>query len=148
MRVIGGVSLLNSGMNIQVAVLCDAATDDNGKLNLLGAFDTIYAPQMPAIHPQCAVALRATFQPGDEGTRKLSLNFINADGRSILQAIELPVPVTLPDDAHFLTRNFIVNIQQLKFDEPGLYSVDVRLDDETAASVPLLVRQMAANPPP
>ena len=30
-------------MNIQVAVLCDAATDDNGKLNLLGAFDTIYA---------------------------------------------------------------------------------------------------------
>ena len=25
-------------MNVQVAVLCDAATDDNGKLNLLGAF--------------------------------------------------------------------------------------------------------------
>ena len=100
---------------------------------------------MPAIHPQCAVALRATFQPGDEGTRKLSLNFINADGRSILQGIELPVPVTLPDDAHFLTRNFIVNIQQLKFDEPGLYSVDVRLDDESVASVPLLVRQVAAR---
>jgi hypothetical protein len=36
-------------MNIQVAVLCDAATDDNGKLNLLGAFDTIYAPQLPAM---------------------------------------------------------------------------------------------------
>ena len=129
-------------MNIQVAVLCDAATDDNGKLNLLGAFDTIYAPQMPAIHPQCAVALRATFQPGDEGERKLSLNFINADGRAILQPIDLPASVTLPDDAHFLTRNFIVNIQQLKFDEPGLYSVDVRLDDETVAGVPLLVRQM------
>jgi hypothetical protein len=91
--------------------------------------------------------LRATFQPGDEGTRKLSLNFINADGHSILQGIELPVPVTLPDDAHFLTRNFIVNIQQLKFDEPGLYSVDVRLDNESVASVPLLVRQMAGNPP-
>lgn len=135
-------------MNIQVAVLCDAATDDNGKLNLLGAFDTIYAQQMPAIHLQCAVALRVTFQAGDEGTRKLSLNFINADGRAILQDIELPVKVTLPDDAHFLTRNFIVNIRELKFDEPGLYSVDVRLDDETVASVPLLVRQMTGNPPP
>lgn len=52
----------------------------------------------------------------------------------------LPEPVTLPDDAHFLTRNFIVNIQQLKFNEPGLYSVDVRLDDETQASIPLLVK--------
>ena len=134
-------------MNIQVAVLCDAATDDNGKLNLLGAFDTIYAPQMPAFHPQCAVALRVTFQPGDEGTRKLALNFINADGHSILQVPEMPVPVSLPDDVHFLTRNFIVNIQQLKFDEPGLYSVDVRLDNETVASVPLLVRQMAGSPP-
>jgi hypothetical protein len=128
-------------MNIQVAVLCDAATDDNGKLNLLGAFDTIYAPQMPAVHPQCAVALRVTFQPGDEGTRKLTLNFINADGHPIMQGIPpLPVPVTLPDEAHFLTRNFIVNIQQLRFEEPGLYSVDVRLDDESHASIPLLVK--------
>jgi len=135
-------------MNIQVAVLCDAATDESGKLNLLGAFDTIYAPQMPAFHPQCAVALRVTFQSGDEGTRKLGLNLINADGRSILQVPEIPVPVTLPDDVHFLTRNFIVNIRELKFDEPGLYSVDVRLDNETVASVPLLVRQMASSTSP
>ena len=127
-------------MNIQVAVLCDAATDDNGKLNLLGAFDTIYAPQMPAVHPQCSVALRVTFMSGDEGTRKLSLNFINADGRPIMQAIEVPVPVTLPDEAHFLTRNFIINIQQLKFAEAGLYSVDVRVDDQSQASIPLLVK--------
>ena len=127
-------------MNIQVAVLCDAATDDNGKLNLLGAFDTIYAPQMPAVHPQCAVALRGTFMPGDEGTRQLSFHFINADGHPIMQGIEVSVPVALPDDAHFLTRNFIINIQQLKFAEAGLYSVDVRMDDQTQASIPLLVK--------
>ena len=127
-------------MNVQIAVLCDAATDENGKMNLLGSFDTIYAQQLPAVHPQCAVALRLTFMPGDEGTRKLTLNFINADGHSIMPAIELPVPVTLPDDAHFLTRNFIVNIQQLKFAEPGLFSVDVRMDDQSQASIPLLVK--------
>lgn len=127
-------------MNIQVAVLCDASTEDNGKLNLLGSFDTIYAPQMPAVHQQCAVALRVTFQPGDEGTRKLTLNFINADGRAIMKGIEMPVLVALPDEAHFLTRNFIITIHQLKFDEPGLYSVDVRLDDQPQASIPLLVK--------
>ena len=135
-------------MNIQVAVLCDAATDDHSKLNILGAFDTIYALQMPAYHLQCAVALRVTFQPGDEGKRLLALSFINADGRSIMQSIEVPVDVALPDDAHFLTRNFIVNIHQLKFEEPGLYSVDVRLDNQSVASMPLLVRQMAGTTPP
>ena len=88
-------------MNIQVAVLCDAATDDNGKLNLLGSFDTIYAPQMPAVHPQCAVALRVTFHARRRGRTQTELNFINADGRPIMQAIELPVPVALPDDAPF-----------------------------------------------
>ena len=127
-------------MNIQVAVLCDAATEDNGKLNLLGSFDTIYAPLLPAVHPQCAVALRVTFMSGDEGARQLMLNFVNADGRAIMPPIEIPVAVALPDDVHFLTRNFIVNIQQLKFAEAGLYSVDVRLDDKSQAGIPLLVK--------
>ena len=127
-------------MNIQVAVLCDAATEDNGKLNLLGAFDTIYAPQLPAVHPQCAVALRLTFMSGDEGERKLKLNFVNADGRAIMPPIEIPVTVLLPEDVHFVTRNFIVNIQQLKFAEAGLYSVDMRLDDKSQGNIPLSIK--------
>jgi hypothetical protein len=127
-------------MNIQVAILCDAATEDNGKLNLLGAFDTIFAPQMPAVHPQCAVALRVTFMSGDEGDRKLKLNFVNADGHAIMPSIEMPVSVVLPDDVHFVTRNFIVNIQQLKFAEAGLYSVDIRLNDKSQGNIPLSVK--------
>ncbi|MGH7990327.1 MAG: DUF6941 family protein [Limisphaerales bacterium] len=127
-------------MNIQVAVVCDAATDDNGKLNLLGAFDTVFAQEFPATHPQCTVALRVSFMPGDEGKRKVSLKFINADGQPIMQQIDMPMLVKLPDDGFFATHNFIVNIQQLKFAEAGLYSIDVLLDDKSQASVPLLVR--------
>ena len=131
-------------MNIQVAVLCDAATDDNGKLNLLGAFDTIYTQQLPAIHPQCSIALRVTFSSGDEGKHALQVNFVDADGRPIAKFPPIPVEVSLPDDMHFGTRNFIVNIQQLKFDNPGLYSIDVLLNSRPQASIPLLVRH---NPP-
>jgi len=134
-------------MNIQVAVLCDAATDDNGKLNLLGAFDTIYARDLPAVHPQCAVALRVTFLSGDEGKRHLKLNFVDADGRSIMPGIDIPVEVTLPEDMHFGTRNFIINIQQLKFQEPGLFSVDLSLDGQSHASIPLLVKHVPPAQP-
>lgn len=129
-------------MNIQVALLCDAATDDNGKLNLLGAFDTIFARELPAIHPQCAVALRVTFFNGDEGKRQLKLNLVDADGHSIMPPIEIPVEVTLPEEMHFGTRNFIINIQQLKFAQPGLYSVDLTLDGQPQASIPLLVKHV------
>ena len=130
-------------MNIQVAILCDAATEDHGKLNLLGAFDTIYATQMPALHPQCAVALRVTFNAGDEGKHSLQLNFMDADGRSIMPNFPpVTVEVVLPEDIHFVTRNFIVNIQQLKFAEFGLYSVDVRIDGQSQASIPLSVKHL------
>ena len=48
-------------MNIEAFLLCDAATGHQGKLNVLGAFDTIYAKQLPVIHPACAIALRIRF---------------------------------------------------------------------------------------
>ena len=131
-------------MNIQVAVLCDAVTQDSSeKLNILGAFDTIYAPQLPAVQPQCAVALRVTFTSGDEGARKLKLNFVNADGRSIMPPFEIHVAVALPEDVHFLTRNFIFNYQGLTFTEAGLYSVDVQLDNKSQGNIPLSVRLIA-----
>ncbi|MEI6393007.1 MAG: hypothetical protein WCT12_18120 [Verrucomicrobiota bacterium] len=132
-------------MNIQVAVLCDAATDDNGKLNLLGAFDTIYTQQLPAVHPQCSIALRVTFSSDDEGKHQLQLNFVDADGHSIMVNFPpIPVEVALPEDMHFGTRNFIVNLQQMKFENPGLYSIDISLDGQPQTSIPLLVRY---NPP-
>lgn len=127
-------------MNIQVAVLCDAATDESGKLNLLGAFDTIFTPQLPAVHPQCSIALRVTFGHQEEGQHKLALNFVDADGRSMMPSIDIPVEVVLPADSHFLTRNFVINIQQLKFENPGLYSIDISLDDQPQSSIPLLVK--------
>ena len=133
-------------MNIQVAVLCDAATDDNVKLNLLGAFDTIYAQQLPAVHPQCAIALRVTFGQEDEGAHKLRLNFMDADGRSIMPPIEMPVAVALPEESLFVTRNFIVHIQQIPFAQAGLYSIDISFDDKPKGNIPLLVKQV--TPPP
>jgi hypothetical protein len=135
-------------MNIQIAVLCDAATDEAGKLNLLGAFDTIQTSQLPAVHPQCSVALRVTYFNADEGKHTFKLNFVDADGRSIMPDFPtIPVELALPDDIHFATRNFIFNFQQLRFEEPGLYSIDISLDDQPQASIPLLVKHNAPPAP-
>lgn len=129
-------------MNIQVAVLCDAATNENEKLYLLGAFDTIYTQLLPAVHPQCSIALRVTFGHEDEGEHKLRLDFVDADGHAIMPGMDIPVQVVLPGDSHFGTRNFVVNIQQLKFENPGLYSIDLALDGQPQGSIPLLVKHV------
>lgn len=130
-------------MTIQIAVLCDAATDYNGKLNLLGTFDTILTSQLPAIHPQCSIALRIAFGRIEEGAHKVKMNFVDEDGRLVMPSIEMPVDVAVPQDANFLLRNFIINIQQLKFDQPGQYAIDVAIDNRQEISIPLLVKMQS-----
>ena len=129
-------------MEIQTAVLCDAATDQFGKLNILGTFDTIQTPALPAIHPQCSVALRMTFNKIEEGQHKLKLNFVDEDGRPVMPDIDIPVDVTVPEDTIFISRNFIVNIQKLKFDKTGLYAINLAVDSHQIGSIPLLVKKI------
>ena len=127
-------------MTIQVAVLCDAATDYHGKLNVLGTFDTIITSQLPAVHPQCSVALRLSFNRIEEGSHKVKMNFVDEDGKFVMPSIDMPVDVAIPADANFLVRNFIINIQQLKFENPGQYSIDLAIDNRHELSIPLLVK--------
>ena len=129
-------------MNIQVAILCDAAAEYNGKLNLLGTFDTIFTPKLPAIHPQCSIALRIVFERIEEGAHKLKLNFVDEDGTLIMPSMDAPVDVAFSGDSTFVSRNFIINIQQLKFEQAGLYSIDVALDGRQLTSIPLCVKQV------
>lgn len=129
-------------MTIQLAVLCDAATDYNGKLNILGTFDTIFAQQFPASHPQCSVALRVAFTKMEEGNHTLKINFVDEDGQSIMPSVDIPVDVILPGDSTFISRNFVLNIQQLKFETAGLYAIEIAADGRHEASIPLAVKQM------
>ena len=129
-------------MTIQLAVLCDAATDYNGKLNILGTFDTIFAQHFPAAHPQCSVALRIAFTKMEEGQHALKIDFVDEDGKSIMQSLNMPVDVVLPGEATFLSRNLVLNIQQLKFATAGLYAIEIAVDGRHEMSIPLAVRQM------
>lgn len=126
-------------MEIQIAALCDSAVDYGGKLCLLGAFDTIIAGGLPAVHPQCSVALRIVFRKEEEGLHHVAVAFVDEDGKSIVPAIDTEMDVELPDDFYFSTRNLVMNMQQLQFDRAGLYAVDVAVDGRQMASIPLQV---------
>lgn len=132
-------------MQVQVAVICDAATESYGKLNLLGAFDVIYAHQFPWTGPPCSIALRMTFNPADEGPHKLRINLVDADGKLVMPSTDLAVEVQIPEDNHFVNYNFII-VQSLSFDRPGHYSVDVAFDGRQEASIPLLVKPLSSRP--
>jgi hypothetical protein len=69
----------------------------------------------------------------------LKLHLINEDGRNILPNIEPELHVKLPDNVYFYSRNLIFNLQQIKFEQAGLYSIDIIIDDKMASRIPLQV---------
>ena len=129
-------------MDIQVAVLCDAATDYKGKLNLLGTFNSIFTRDLPANYPQCSIVLRVVFKLVEEGSHKLRINFVDEDGKFVMPSIELPFEVSVPENDSFAYRNFILNIQRLKFEKFGQHAVDIAIDGRQEASIPLEVKQI------
>ena len=128
-------------MEVQIASLCDSAADYNGKLCIIGTFDTILSHSFPFSHPQCSIALRLLFRDDDEGSHPLKINIVNEDGQPLVPAIETTLEITVPDDAAFFTRNVVFNLQHLKFDRPGFYSVDVTAAGRPLTGIPFRIVQ-------
>ena len=128
-------------MDIQIATLCDFAADYNGKMVVSGTIDVLAAPALPIVQPHCCLALRLCITPEDNGAHKFTVNIIDGDGKSIdaKMPIKADMPVDLPEDVPFLHRNLILNLQGLKFNEVGVYFIDVSIDGDVIQRLPLRI---------
>jgi hypothetical protein len=129
-------------MKIEIFALCDAATDTHGKLNLLGTFDQVYAPKMPIVHPACAIALRMRFDKMEEGVHQVKIQLVNPDGKLVFQPMEGEVKPRMADDIGSVAVNLILNFQNVKFEEFADYQINLAIDGEAKASLPLRVREV------
>ncbi|HEY1172799.1 MAG TPA: hypothetical protein VGH19_15635 [Verrucomicrobiae bacterium] len=139
-------------MQVQVAALCDSAADYGGKLCMIGAFDTIGVRNLPATHPHCSIALRIVFHDQDQGKHQLRVTMIDEDGRNLLPRLEPNMDVRMPENLFFVSMNMVFSLQGLKFEKAGHYSIDVSLDNNIIARIPLQVVQLPpqgqGQPPP
>jgi len=129
-------------MNVEIFSLCDAATDQQGKLNILGAFDTVFAKDIPVVHAQCAVALRIRFQRIEQGEHKITVHLIDADGNLVIPSLDANINISeLPQNQDSVAINMVLNLQRLKLEKYGEYAINLAMDGRQDASLPLYVRQ-------
>ena len=128
-------------MKVEVFTLCKAATiDSSGSLSILSTFDTITATQIPIVYPTCSLAVRLRFDKIEEGNKTLKLSFIDADGKKVLHTIEKSFTISIPSNSSTGSISFPLLLQQIKLKTFGDYSINLAMDGDLVADVPLCVR--------
>ena len=133
-------------MNIEIFALCDAAADYNGRLNLMGTFENIHARQFPVAHPHCAVALRLRFDRIEEGHHPVRIVIVDEDGKAAGPGIDGGISVNFPPNSLSVCANMVLNINGMKFDKPGRYSIDLAIDSRHEKSLPLNIIKVEEKP--
>lgn len=134
-------------MDLQIATLCDYAAEYQGKLVVTGTFDALAAQATPIVHPQCSLAMRFCFTPEDAGDHELSIAVIDEDGKAINDQMPIKgkMPVEMPEKVSFMSRHLVIGFQGLTFPKPGVYSVDILVDDELIQRLPLRIVKVDQN---
>jgi hypothetical protein len=136
-------------MKVEILSLCDfAQAEPTGKVNILGSFDRLYAHEAPVVRSVCAIVARIRFEPHEEGTKTVSLAFIDSDGQRVLPLLRAQFPVKVQPAEASTVVNYVMVIPQIKFPRFGDYQIDLAVDDKIEATIPLFVRQRQAPPPP
>jgi hypothetical protein len=134
-------------MNVEIAALCDAATDQAGKLNLLGTFDRLHA-NLPLVLPQCAAAFRIRYLRSEAGEHTLTLHLEDLQGNALIPPLDSHVmfpPMQGGYDSQAV--NLVLNMQRLRIDRAGKYMLRLRIDLIEAVSLPLWMEDVTPKEP-
>lgn len=115
-------------MKIDIFTLCDSAQEYNGKLVIVGTFNTITCPSFPAIHPEMSVVARISLLPEESGTHLVKLSIkSNEDGSLLLAPVQTSFAFAGLKQNGFI--NVIVKGNSLKLERPGTYTVVLEIDN-------------------
>lgn len=139
-------------LDVQLACLADAANlSQEGKLNILGEFNNIFADQVPVTWPLMVFVAKIQVSAGDGQTIHFSLRVVGEDGQLISQQSEmqLQLPPNLPA-GETPGVPLILHIMNATFPEFGAYDFELRGNGTLIKSIPLTVRpipQQASGSP-
>ena len=131
-------------MKVGFAVLADGANiSREGKLNILGVFDSIQAQQFPITHPQMQLVMRFEADRAEGGrTKKVEVQLMDEDGQKLfVLGGEFTLGTGQPGET--IGSNHILTINMMKFEHPGDYEFKILINDELKAEVPLKLLQFA-----
>ena len=134
-------------MNVEYAFLCDYA-DPGPKLTAVGiGIDSIYAPSVPAQHPQLFAVLCLRFSLNEtRRTKSFEMFLQDADGQNVIPPISTSTEVPAPAEGMtYRTHRIVHGMYGLNFQKFGDYQVSWIMDGMEVHAIHFRVIQRHAG---
>ena len=118
--------------------LCDFAQENNGKLTVVGTFDTIVARQFPCVHPQLSVVIRLRFDLWEFGHHAFRVETQDLDGEGSIQPVEGTLEVKGVGNATAVS-HLVFAVTNLRIKANGVVNFVLYIDNREISSIPLYV---------
>jgi len=133
-------------MDISLAVLADCANiSREGKLNILGIFNTVHVQMFPGGLAQCFLVVRFAADVEEKGTRqRISFKLTDPDGKWTTElAAEMQVPVE-PGSPE--TDLIVPAAPLVRFEREGPHELKIFINDEERRAIKLTAIKIPAPP--
>lgn len=130
-------------MEVELAVLADYANvSQDGKLNIMGIFQEINAPDLPFALPQMYLVVSFVAGPAEFGSAKnIRITLLDNDGNEMLGLegqVEVPRPPRPGSRAYI---NQVIGLNGITFQQPGGHAFSILVGGETKETVGLHVNE-------
>lgn len=119
-------------MKLNFAIICDNAfIDKEGRLTVVQTFNIIKSQSFPAIHPRLTVVTNYS-SDNDDPTQELEhlVRILDPDGKEISNLV-------IKREGVKKETQFISYFSGLPFEKPGIYKVEILLNNENQKTLPL-----------
>jgi hypothetical protein len=127
-------------LKIEIFTFCDFVQENDGKLTIIGTFDTIIARAFPCVHPQLFVIIRIRFDIWEFSKHRFRIETRDLNGDTCMDAINGNMIVNGAGNATAVS-HLIFTVSNLRFKNSGMISFALYMDDREVASIPLYVRK-------
>lgn len=119
-------------MELQLALVCDdARTTDEGKLDIHGVFNDLYAPGFPAKQERMVLVLTLEWDRSDEGRNLFRVELTDPVGRPTLTVEGSSDVDRRPADRPPPRTRLILPLENVIFPVPGRYTFQVKVKGRT-----------------
>lgn len=139
------IGIADRDLRVEMFTLCDGATEQEGRISLVGTYESIYAASFPCVLPHVTVVLRVRFWPQDGSLHAFRLILTSPDGKSLGVLLDAMASMQPFSDDRSTACNLIARLQNVEIAAPGEHTLDFYIDDKIEGRLPVSICPMVRS---